>query len=71
MPQSNQEPMETKLRRISEVASRNTQEQFTNLVHLLNRNNLKECFCMLKRKSAVGVDGISWEEYGSNPGSNL
>jgi RNA-directed DNA polymerase len=39
------------------------QERFTALLHHLTVDLLRESFYALKRHAAVGVDGISWQEY--------
>lgn len=38
--------------------------KFTSLAHHLNAEFLKDCYNHLDRNKAVGVDSISWEEYG-------
>ena len=40
-------------------------------MHLLSKENLKECFYRLQRSSAAGVDETSWHEYESNLEENL
>lgn len=63
--------METKLNLISKIAKRDKSCKFKNVVHLLNVRNLKECFYMLKKEKAVGIDGVSFEEYAENLEINL
>ncbi len=63
--------MQTKLDRISTIARRDRTFRFNNLMHLLNRENLKACFYLLKRKVSSGVDGISFTEYESNLDENI
>jgi len=63
--------VQTKLDRISEIAKKDKECRFKNLMHLLNKENLKECFYRLQRSSAAGVDGTSWHEYESNLEENL
>ena len=63
--------METKLNLISEIAKKDKECKFNNVAHLLNVINLKECFYMLKKGKASGVDGVSLKEYEENLDSNL
>jgi group II intron reverse transcriptase/maturase len=63
--------VETKLNLISEKARKDMKCKFNNLIHLLNVENLKECFYMLKKNRAVGIDNVSFEEYEKNLDENL
>ena len=45
--------------------------KFTSLAHLVNSEMLLGCFGELKRNKAVGVDGVSVEEYGVNLSENV
>jgi hypothetical protein len=63
--------METKLIRIAKIASEDGKVKLNNLVHMLNVENLKECFFQLRKNSATGVDNMSWEEYKENLDDNL
>lgn len=40
-------------------------------MHLLNPENLKECFYSLRKNASVGSDGVSFTEYESNLDDNL
>ena len=40
--------------------------QFTSLMHLLNVEFLRDCYKSLNRNKAVGIDEVSWEDYGVN-----
>jgi RNA-directed DNA polymerase len=51
------------LRGVRERARENKQERFTNLLHHVTPDLLKESFYSLKRKAAPGVDGVTWQEY--------
>jgi len=55
--------VQTKLDRITELAKRDKKCRFKNLMHLLNKDNLKECFYRLRKDSSSGNDGMSWREY--------
>ena len=63
--------MQTKLNLLSEFAKRDEKGRLDNLAHLLSEENLKECFKMLKKGKATGVDGVEVEDYGNNLESNL
>ena len=60
-----------KLSLITGHARRDPTFQFTSLAHLLNVDYLRDCYESLNRHKAVGIDGISWEEYGRNLEGNL
>jgi len=60
-----------KLSLISARAKREPEFQFTSLAHLLNRDFLKDCCKSLNRNKAVGIDGVSWKEYGERLDENL
>ena len=58
--------METKLERISQLSRENPEMVFTSIGHLVNEEMLKECHMEMKEGKAVGIDGITKEEYGKN-----
>ena len=60
-----------KLSLISGHARRDPDFQFTSLAHLLNIEYLRDCYNSLNRNKAVGIDNVSWEEYGENLDENL
>ena len=60
-----------KLALISGHARRDPDFQFTSLAHLLNVEYLRDCYKSLNRNKAVGIDNVSWEEYGHNLDENL
>lgn len=55
-----------KLSLISGHAQRDPVFQFTSLAHLLNIEYLRDCYKSLNRNKAVGIDNVSWEEYGED-----
>lgn len=63
--------MQTKLNLITEIAKRDRKGKINNAAYLLNVENFKECFKMLKKGKAAGIDGISIEEYGKSLEDNL
>ena len=56
---------------ISGHARRDPHFQFTSLAHLLNVEYLRDCYKSLNRNKAVGIDGVSWEDYGASLDENL
>ena len=52
-------------------ARRDSAFRFTSLAHLLNEEFLRDCYHGLKKKAAVGIDQVSWEDYGRNLDANL
>lgn len=62
---------EQKLFLITGHARRDRNFQFTSLAHLLNVEYLRDCYKSLNRNKAVGIDNVSWEDYGENLEANL
>lgn len=60
-----------KLSLIAGHAQRDPGFQFSSLAHLLNEGFLRDCYHSLNRNKAVGVDHVTWEEYGKNLNGNL
>lgn len=60
-----------KLSLISDHASRDRGFQFTSLIHLLDVEFLLDCYNSLNRNKAVGIDEVSWEDYGVNLERNI
>lgn len=63
--------METKLRRIEELSSKDHRLTFNWLIQHVNKDNLIRCFRELDGKKALGVDGISKDEYAVNLDENI
>ena len=63
--------LNTKLTRIEQRSRRDPQAIFNNVGHALDLDLLRTCFNSLDAKKAVGVDGITKEQYGRNPEANL
>jgi len=61
----------TKLSLISGHARRDRTFKFTSLAHLLDVEYLRDCYQSLNRNRAVGIDNISWKEYGVDLDKNL
>jgi RNA-directed DNA polymerase len=58
--------VETKLRRITQLAKENRKNKFTTLAYLLNEDFLERCYGELKKDKACGIDGVTVEGYGVN-----
>lgn len=52
------------LDRIREAAGRDKNLRFTNLMHHITKEILRDAYSELKRNAATGVDGVTWQEYG-------
>lgn len=61
----------TKLQGIARLSKREPERTFINLMCMFDKESLKECFKMLDRKKAVGVDGITKSKYALNLDENL
>ena len=60
-----------KLSSIAECARGNNTFEFMSLAHLLNVDFLEHCYHNLDRNKAVGIDKVSWQEYGKDLEANL
>ena len=63
--------METKLARISQMSAENPDIVFTSLYHLINCEMLRDCHNKMDGSKAVGIDGITKEDYEKNLEENL
>jgi retron-type reverse transcriptase len=64
--------VKTDLTRIGERARREPKLVFTTLYHHVTAtDNLRDCYEALDRNKAVGVDGVTKEQYGENLEENL
>ena len=63
--------MGTKLARIAQLSKENPDMVFTSIGHLINKELLMECHKMMDGKKAVGIDGVTKEDYGRNLEENL
>ena len=60
------------LDRIRQLACRDKELKFTSLWHLVyDVDRLREAYFALKRTAAPGIDGQTWQEYGTELESNL
>jgi RNA-directed DNA polymerase len=56
---------------VREAARRDSKLKFTALLHHVNEDCLIEAFFNLKKTAAVGVDGVTWQEYERNVEVNI
>lgn len=63
--------MKTKLARISEISANQPDVVFTSIGHLINTEMLSSCHLDMDGKKAVGIDGITKEEYNEHLDENL
>jgi len=64
--------MNNALERVRQVARKNKEERFTTLWHhVYNPDHLRQSYFALKRNSAPGVDGHTWQQYGQDLENNL
>jgi len=59
------------LDRVREAAKRDKELQFTNLLHHIDIERLHDAYRALNHKAAVGVDGVTWREYGEGLNKRL
>lgn len=71
MPYTEMESTWEKLSLITVHARRDRELRFTSLAHLLNERFLRDCYKGLNRNKAVGVDNVSWKDYGKKLAENL
>ena len=63
--------MATELARIAELSAQNPTMVFTSIAHLINVKLLRECHEKMDGDKAVGIDGVTKEEYGKQLEENL
>ncbi len=59
------------LRGVGEAAQKDSTLKFTALLHHVSEDCLTEAFFNLKKQAAVGVDGVSWQDYERNLEANI
>lgn len=55
--------MTAKLDRIAQLSKENPEMVFTSIGHLINKELLMECHKKMDGTKAIGIDGITKEEY--------
>ena len=63
--------MATKLERIAQLSKENPNMVFTSIGHLINKEMLMDCHRKMDGNKAVGIDGVTKEEYEKNLEANL
>ncbi len=63
--------MSPELLRVAERAQRDSNARFNSLAHLVNEEALGRAFSRIRKDAAVGVDGITKEQYGQQLEENL
>ncbi|MCL2898030.1 hypothetical protein [Brenneria tiliae] len=61
----------SRLPAVRKIAKQNKKQQFTNLFHHMDESLLWQSFLQLKRQSAPGCDGVTWERYADNLHDNI
>lgn len=59
------------LERVRQAARKDRKARFTALLHHVTIDRLREAFFSLKKKAAPGVDGVTWEQYGTGLEKNV
>jgi hypothetical protein len=62
---------ETKLKRIAMLSGEDKKKEFTCLMHLFNFELLLGCFRQIDGKKAVGIDGITKDDYAESFYENM
>jgi RNA-directed DNA polymerase len=65
------ESMSAGLLKVAERARRNPDFVFMSLAHLIDEDALKRAHGRLRKDAAVGVDGVTVEQYGQQLESNV
>ena len=66
-----EEPMETKLARISQMSREDPKLIFTSIGHLINKEMLRSCHEAMDGTKAKGIDGVSKADYEEHLEDNL
>jgi len=69
--QSRRESMSPRLLRVAERAKRDPKGAIFSLASLIDEPALERAYGRIRKNAAVGVDGVSKEQYGQNRGENL
>jgi len=59
------------LERVRTAARLRKKEKFTALLHHVSVDLLRDAYSWLKREAAAGVDGVTWDGYGTDLEANL
>lgn len=59
------------LSRVREAAKRDSKLRFSNLLHHVDVDLLRQSYLALNRRAATGIDDVTWQEYGRELESHL
>jgi len=68
---STAENVSPRLLEVMERAKRSPQMRFFSLAHLIDEEALKRAYDRIRKDAAIGVDGVTKEQYGTELGSNI
>ncbi len=60
-----------RLQRLQQRAATKTTEQWTNLLTIVTEPLLTQAFFALRKNAAVGIDGVTWDQYAENLSANI
>ena len=63
--------MDTRLARISQLSCENPNMVFTSIGHMIDKRLLRQCHAKMDGNKAVGIDGITKEDYEKDLEENL
>ena len=69
--QSRTDGVPSGLEQVRQAAERDKKARFTALMHHVTRTKLEEVFQRMKRQTAPGIDGVTWEAYAEHKLQNL
>ena len=61
----------SELGRVRQIARTDKDARFTALLHHVTIDRLREAYRALEPKAAPGVDGVTWQDYGTDLEANL
>jgi RNA-directed DNA polymerase len=61
----------TDIDRIAELAKEDGKRQFFSIAHLITEERLYAAFRNLRKQASAGVDGVTYEQYGTNAEENI
>src|SRR4029077_20359942 len=63
--------MFTDINRIAELAKEDPKRQFSSIAHLITVAKLYEACRGLRKDASAGIDGVTYEQYGTNADENI
>ena len=61
----------TDISRITELAKEDPKRQFSSIAHLITRERLEEAFRNLRKDASAGIDGVTYQQYGTKVEENI